>query len=101
MEAPSGLGCWTMKITSILGAAVAGVIVAAGVALAGNFSSNHNGDFFAPGTHQFYMWCAGAPDYMATQSGSSATDAQMRLYEKSKKEGKSTCWPVWQGRVAG
>ena len=101
MEAPSGLGCWTMKITSILGAAVAALIVAAGMALAGNFSSNHNGDFFAPGTHQFYVWCAGAADYTATQSGSSATDAQMRLYEKSKKEGKPTCWPVWQGRIAG
>ncbi len=89
-----------MKITSILGAAVAAMIVAAGVALAGNFSSSHHGDFFASGTHQFYVWCAGSPDYMATESGSSATDAQMRLYAKAKKEGKATCWPVWQGRIS-
>jgi hypothetical protein len=90
-----------MKITSILGAAVAGVIVAAGVAVAGNFSSNHNGDYYAAGTHQFYVWCAGAKDYVAAESGSSATDAQMRLYEKAKAQGKSTCWPVWQGRISG
>lgn len=89
-----------MKITSIVGAAVAGLIVAAGVALAGNFASNHNGDYFAPGTHQFYVWCAGAQDYVATESGNSATDAQTRLYEKNKRAGKASCWPVWQGRVA-
>jgi len=90
-----------MKITSILGAAVAGLIVAAGVAVAGNFASSHRTDFFAAGTHQFYVWCSASPDYMATQSGASASDAQMKLYDKAKKEGKPTCWPVWQGRVSG
>jgi hypothetical protein len=88
-----------MKITSILGAAVAGVIVAAGVAAAGNFSSSAHTDFDAAGTHQFYVWCADSHDYNATEYGDSASDAQMKLYEKAKAAGKSTCWPVWQGRL--
>jgi len=97
----SRLGVWsvTMKITSILGAAVAGMIVAAGVAVAGNFSSSAHTDFDAAGTHQFYVWCAGGHDYSATEYGSSAGDAQMKLYEKAKAAGQSTCWPVWQGRL--
>jgi hypothetical protein len=93
----SGVG---MKI-SVLGTVVAGVIIAAGVAVAGNFSSSHQADFFAPGTHQFYVWCSGTPDYMTVERGSSASDAQMKLYNEAKKAGKKTCWPVWQGRVSG
>jgi len=95
------LGYGVMKITSVVGAAVAAVIVAAGVAFAGNFASSHQADYFAAGTHQFYVWCAGGSDYTATESGSSAPDAQMRLYEKAKQQGRSTCWPLWQGRVSG
>lgn len=90
-----------MKISSIVGAAVAAFVVAAGVAAAGNFSSSHQTDYFAPGTHQFYVWCAGSGDHLATEYGSSASDAQTRLYEESKKAGHSTCWPVWQGRLKG
>lgn len=103
MTAPRGLGTGVlkMKITSIVGAAVAGLIIAAGVAVAGNFSSSHRADFFAAGTHQFYVWCAGSHDYLTTETGSSASDAQMKLYDKTKKEGRATCWPVWQGRVSG
>jgi len=89
-----------MKITSILGAAAAGVIVAAGVAVAGSFSSSHRTDYFAAGTHQFYVWCARSPDHLAAQSGSSASDAQMKLYDKAKRDGHPECWPVWQGRVS-
>src|SRR5690348_5690705 len=100
--APFGRGMGVgMKITSILGAAVAGLIVAAGVAVAGNFSSSHRTDFYASGTHQFYVWCQASPDYMATESGASASDAQMKLYAKAKKSGKPNCWPVWPGRVSG
>lgn len=90
-----------MKITSIVGAAVAAVIVAAGVAVAGNFSSSHQTDYFAPGTHQFYVWCTGSPDYLATAYGASASDTQTKLYNDAKKAGRSTCWPVWQGRLKG
>lgn len=90
-----------MKITSIVGAAVAAVIVAAGVAAAGNFSSSHQTDYDSPGTHQFYVWCSGSADHMATEYGASASDAQTRLYNEFKQSGHSTCWPVWQGRLKG
>lgn len=91
-----------MMTKRVLGAAAGGVMVAvAGVAVAANFTSSKQADFFAPGKHQFYVWCAGGSDYMALQSGASAEDAQMRLYNDTKRSGKTTCWPVWQGRISG
>ena len=91
-----------MTMKRVLGAAAGGVMVAiAGVAVAANFTSNRQSDFFASGKHQFYVWCAGGSDYMAVQSGASAEDAQMRLYNRAKTAGKTSCWPVWQGRVSG
>jgi hypothetical protein len=90
-----------MTIKRIVGAAVAGVLVAiAGVAAASDFSSSAHTAFFASGHHQFYVWCAGGADYMAQQSGSNAEDAQMRLYNSVKAQGRTNCWPVWQGRVS-
>jgi len=90
-----------MIVTRILVAAVGGVLfAAAGVAAAGNFSSDRQVDFFAKGTHQFYVWCGGKGDYLASTEGSNAEDAQMRLYNQAKKAGKLACWPVWQGRVS-
>lgn len=89
-----------MTMRRVLAAAVGGVMVAvAGVAVAANFTSSGQSDFFAPGKHQFYVWCAGSSDYMATATGNNAEDAQMKLYDATKAHGKSTCWPVWQGRV--
>ena len=91
-----------MTMKRVLAAAVGGVLVAvAGVAVAANFSSSKQADFFAPGRHQFYVWCAGGSDYMAAQSGASAEDAQMQLYNATKRAGKTNCWPVWQGRISG
>ncbi len=90
-----------MTMKRVLGAAVGGVMVAvAGVALAANLTSSKHADFFASGRHQFYVWCAGGADFMAMQSGASAEDAQMRLYNQEKRAGKTNCWPVWQGRVS-
>ena len=91
-----------MTMRRVLAAAIGGIIVAAaGVAVAANFSSSHQSDFFAPGKHQFYVWCAGSSDYMASEYGRNAEDAQMKLYNAAKAAGKSSCWPVWQGRVPG
>ena len=91
-----------MTMRRVLAAAIGGLIVAAaGVAVAANFTSSHRSDFFAPGKHQFYVWCAGSSDYMATRTGKNAEDAQMKLYNATKAEGKTSCWPVWQGRVGG
>jgi hypothetical protein len=78
-------------------AAIAGTSMAA----AGNFSSSAHSDFFSPGRHQFYVWCGGAGDHNAVESGRDAEDAQLRLYQASKAAGHASCWPVWQGRVNG
>ena len=91
-----------MSMNRILVLATAGILcAAAGVAAAGNLSSDRQVDFFASGTHQFYVWCPGTHDYMAAAEGADAQDAQMKLYKTTKASGKSACWPVWQGRVAG
>jgi len=90
-----------MTMKRVVGAAVGGVMVAvAGVALAANFTSSKQADFFASGRHQFYVWCAGGTDFMAMRNGVSAEDAQMKLYNDEKRAGKTNCWPVWQGRVS-
>ncbi len=89
-----------MTMRRILGVAAGAMIfAAAGVAAAGNFSSSAHTDYFAGGRHQFYVWCAGSGDHMATATGRDAEDAQLRLYVALKAAGRSTCWPVWQGRV--
>jgi hypothetical protein len=91
-----------MTTKRVLGAAVAGaMIAAAGVAVAASYGSSRQTDFFAPGTHQFYVWCAGGTDFLASEQGTSAQDAQMKLYNIEKAAGKSTCWPLWQRRVSG
>ena len=90
-----------MIVKRVFVAAIGGVLfAAAGVAAAGNFSSDRQVDFFARGTHQFYVWCSGKGDYFATAEGSNAEEAQMKLYNQAKKSGKLACWPVWQGRVS-
>ncbi|MDE1938189.1 MAG: hypothetical protein KGI68_04140 [Alphaproteobacteria bacterium] len=82
-------------------AAVGMMVAAAGVAVADSYASNKQVDFFAPGKHQFYVWCASGKDFTTVEKGKSAEDAQMKLYNAVKAEGRSACWPVWQGRVAG
>jgi hypothetical protein len=85
----------------ILAASIGGILfIAAGVAAAGDFASNRQVDYFARGTHQFYVWCAHGNDYVTSAEGASAEEAQLSLYQSIKAAGKSNCWPVWQGRVA-
>lgn len=91
-----------MRVNRILAAIAGGAIAAAaGVAVASNLLSSAHSDFYAPGEHQFYVWCAGSSDHMATEPGRNAEDAQMKLYAAEKLLGHATCWPVWQGRVGG
>jgi hypothetical protein len=86
----------------VMAAALGGVLfAAAGIAAAGNFTSDEQGDFFAAGHHQFYVWCQGTKDYVATARGANAEEAQMKLYKAAKMSGRAACWPVWQGRVNG
>ncbi len=90
-----------MAVNRILAAAIGGIMVAAaGVAVAANFGSAKQTDFFASGKHQFYVWCADGSDFTAMQRGKSAEDAQMKLYNAGKAHGRSACWPVWQGRIS-
>ncbi len=90
-----------MMTRRVLAAAFAGVLfAAAGVAAAGNFSSDHQVDFLSEGTHQFYVWCSATQDYVATAQGANAEEAQMKLYNAAKTSGNAACWPVWQGRIA-
>lgn len=85
----------------ILAASVGGILfTAAGVAAAGNFASNREADYFAKGTHEFYVWCANGTDYLTRADGAGAEDAQLSLYRSIKAAGKTSCWPVWQARVA-
>ena len=81
--------------------AVSVMVTAAGVAVADNLASNKQTDFFAPGKHQFYVWCSNGGDYTAIRRGLSAEDAQMRLYNDVKANGRPACWPVWQGKISG
>jgi hypothetical protein len=65
-----------------------------------NPDGSPGGAYAAAGTHQFYVWCTGgAGDSTATMDGANAGEAQLKLHEKLKSEGKSSCWPVWQGKV--
>ena len=91
-----------MSVKRVLAAGFGGVLfAAAGVAAAGNFASSSQVDYYTAGSHQFYVWCANGKNYAATAEGSSAEDAQMRLYGAAKKAGKLSCWPVWQARLGG
>jgi hypothetical protein len=91
-----------MKNRRITAAVLAGAaLVGASIAAAGNFTSSAQSDFYSGGRHQFYVWCGGAGDHMAIESGKDAEDAQLRLYQQSKAAGRTACWPVWQGRVTG
>ena len=90
-----------MTVKRVIAAVFSGVIVAiAGVAAASSFTSSGQSAYVAHGKHQFYVWCAGGADYMAMQSGANAEDAQMKLYDATKASGRTTCWPIWQGKVA-
>jgi len=89
-----------MTAKRITAAAAGGILVGlAGAAVAANFTASRQSDFFAPGKHQFYVWCAGSSDYTALEPGRNAEEAQMKLYNANKAHGRSNCWPVWQGRV--
>lgn len=74
------------------------VLAAAGVSVAAGLTSSHQNDFYAAGTHQFYVWCADGRDHVAYEKGASAEDAQLKLYHAHVGD---KCWPVWQSRVSG
>lgn len=96
--------CATVKamkaVRICLGLLAFAALAAAGVAVAANLTSSRHSDFYSPGKHQFYVWCAGSGSKTVYQNGLSADDAQDKLYAAEKAEGHSSCWPMWQGRVS-
>jgi len=84
-----------MRKFGLLTGALAGAMILGGAAFALDPSWEASQQ---SGTHQFYVWCTGEADYEADQDGSNYKDAQTKLYEKLKSEGKANCWPIWQGK---
>jgi len=83
--------------TGLVGLAAGAVLMAAGGAAFALDSSVEAMDM--SGTHQFYVWCTGADDFEGSADGSNWRDAQTNLYNDLQGQGRSTCWPVWQGLV--
>ena len=89
-----------MKTHRILaGAAGFALLATASVAATSNITSSHRADFYAPGKHQFYVWCATGQDRIAYQDGDSAMDAQSKLAASANAAISAGCQLVWQGRI--
>src|SRR5579871_5731232 len=74
----SGVEMTRWRVLAVLAAGV--IFIGAGVAAAGNFASSAQTDYYAAGQHEFYMWCPASQNYMTSETGRDAEDAQMRLY---------------------
>ncbi|MGC8534715.1 MAG: hypothetical protein ACP5QR_04180 [Rhizomicrobium sp.] len=86
----------------VMAATVAVVLAAiAGIAVAETMSASDRSDYDAPGRHQFYVWCADGKNYTTSEQGADAAAAQIKLYDALKASGRLSCWPIWQGRMAG
>jgi len=83
-----------MKKQLICAAAALLLSAGAGMAATSDIVSHKRADFFAPGKHQFYAWCADGQDRLISQNGVSAKDAEAKLAEKA-----GACRLVWQGRI--
>ena len=69
----------------------------AGMAATSDIASHQRADFYAPGKHQFYVWCQGGQDRLVARSGLSAKDAETKILLSQK----SACRLAWQGRIHG
>lgn len=91
-----------MRIQHIL-AGIVGLSFLATASMAGaetpNITSVRASAYFAPGKHQFYVWCDNGKDHLATQTGLTGADARAKLYNAENGRGAAHCQPVWQGRV--
>jgi len=87
-----------MKISIFL-AGITGfaLLATASMASPSNITTGRRADFYAPGTHKFYVWCADGKDRIAYQYGASAKDAGAKLSEKIAETAK--CRPSWEGRI--
>ena len=79
--------------------AAASVILSGSAALAAtsDIASHRRSDFYAPGKHQFYAWCADGQDRLVAQNGATANDAEGKLMASQKVA--NSCRLSWQGRI--
>ena len=86
-----------MKIRIVL--STVALLLSTGAAMAdiSDIASHRRADFYAPGKHQFYAWCANGQDRRIAQTGETARDAESRLLASEKVA--SSCRLAWQGRI--
>lgn len=79
--------------------AAASVILSGSAAIAAtsDITSHRRSDFYAPGKHQFYAWCADGQDRLVAQNGATASDAEGKLLASQKVA--DSCRLSWQGRI--
>jgi hypothetical protein len=79
--------------------AAASLILTGSAALAAtsDIASHRRSDFYAPGKHQFYAWCADGRDRLVAQNGVTANDAEGKLMASQKVA--NSCHLTWQGRI--
>jgi hypothetical protein len=68
----------------------------AAIAATSDISSHRRSDFYAPGKHQFYAWCADGQDRLVAQNGGTASEAEDKLLASQKLGG---CRLSWRGRI--
>jgi hypothetical protein len=86
-----------MRKRIIFSAAALILSAGAGVAATSDIASHQRADFYAPGKHQFYAWCADGQDRLLAQSGFSARDAETKVFASQKMA--NACRLAWQGRI--
>jgi hypothetical protein len=86
-----------MKIRTIC--STAALLLSFGTAMADttDIGTHRRADFYAPGKHQFYAWCANGQDRRVAQTGESARDAEDRLLASHTVS--DSCRLSWQGRI--
>lgn len=84
-----------MKSQILLSTGALLLSVTASMAATSDLASHRRADFYAPGTHQFYAWCADGRDRLVAGAGLSAKDAETRLPQALT----GGCRLSWQGRI--
>jgi hypothetical protein len=84
-----------MKKPIIFAAAAVILSGTAGLAATSDIASHRRSDFYAPGKHQFYAWCADGQDRLVAQNGATAKDAELLASQKLS----GSCKLSWQGRI--
>jgi len=85
-----------MKKQIICAAAALILSGTAAFAATSDIASHRRSDFYAPGKHQFYAWCADGQDRLVAQNGATANEAEGKLLASQSLGG---CQLSWRGRI--